>query len=244
MDNKYFSPKDITLLEENIKDFLIKEGYAYSPIKKKENIPIIYELYISNVIPNIETISNDADFLRRIGIYYEIKKDYDNMIKFYTMSYEKGDGQSACNLALYYEYLPDVTNMLKTYLIGIQLGHSESAVNIAKYYSKNKDYDNEIKYYEIALSLGDSSIFTKLGIAYYNRKLKIGDGGERYNLDRMKQCWKLALENNNEDIIYVINRYLEIWPDVEYAQLHWSILNEKNNDNYSKNFGVVPICEI
>lgn len=249
MGKKNFNYINKKPLEEYIKEFLEENGYEYAPIKNKKIILMLYTLYILNIEPDIDIDSiEDADLLRRMGIYYEIKKMYDRMIKFYTMAYEKGDGQAAYNLGIYYDnkYGHHNAITIRTYLIAIELGNIEAIRKVADYYSRISDTEKSIQYYEMLLNLGDNSVLYHLGVEYYIYSRKQIEAEDKiYNLYMMKKCFNTAFNINNEDkdLIYTINRYLEICDDPSYAQNHWAILNDRNSEKYEK-YGVCAVCEI
>ena len=79
----------------------------YIKIKQPISLTKIYGLFKGNVLFAPEAHGKEY----YMGIYYEIKKDYDNAPKYYILSMNKGNICAHANLVLHYYYMNDYKNM-------------------------------------------------------------------------------------------------------------------------------------
>jgi len=96
-----------------ILNFLDKNNYIKISITNDDNINIdnIYNLFINNIV--FESMHENPIELLCLGIYYEIKKDYEN--RFAAKKY---------------------------LLMAIKLNNADAMIALGYYYKKIKDYEN------------------------------------------------------------------------------------------------------
>jgi hypothetical protein len=95
---KFLENKEIN----ELKDVLENKCLSYSD---NINFRRIYDLFINNVIPELNTNNKDyIDNLYYLGVYYQyIKNDYDLMKKYYFMAIGRGYLLAVWNMESYYE---------------------------------------------------------------------------------------------------------------------------------------------
>ena len=165
----------IKMIEEVI-DEGIEENYLSLNLYRK-----LYKLFIQNIIDYEEI---DDNYIKQIGNYYERKKDYDNMKKYYEIAIEKGNTDAMIRLGSYYEEQKDYYNMKKYYEMAIEKGDTDAMTILGDYYKELKDYDNYIKYNELAIEKGSICAITKLR-DYYK---------EQNDYDNMKKYYEMAIK--------------------------------------------------
>ena len=132
-----------------------------------------------------------------MGTYYRhIKKDYDNMKKYYLMAIEKNNDIAMYGLGCYYNEIKDYDNMKKYYLMAIEKNNIEALNALATYYKDvEKDYDNMKKYF-----LRDINIILRDGYEYrYNDEVLLYNLGKYYeeicDYDNMKKYHLMLIEH-------------------------------------------------
>jgi TPR repeat protein len=158
---------DIKTKIEKINIILIRNGYTGNIITDKEVINVVYDLLINDIIP---VATDNTEVIRYIAVYYEIKKDTENQIKYYLMAIDKKDSISMNNLARHYEDQKDYENMIKYYLMAIEEKYSIAMNNLSLYYKGQKDYENMKKYYLMAIEQGNAIAMNNLGYYYHEQK--------------------------------------------------------------------------
>ena len=174
--------------ELQIKSFIQKYNYNYVILNELE-LKQVYDFYFNNK----EDIVVSSNVLLYYGCYCEIKKDYDNMIKYYSISIEKDNFYAMKNLAIFYEDKNDYDNMMKYFLMGIEKGNSDSMNGLAKYYKEQKDYDNMMKYYLMSIEKGNSEAMNSLGL-YYKYQMNY-ENMMKYYLLSIKKGYSMAMCN-------------------------------------------------
>jgi tetratricopeptide (TPR) repeat protein len=188
---------DIETKNQEIKKFLKTHNIYYEPSNNNDHIDAIYELFINNIIP---VIIDDLSTIICLGLYYSIKKDYENMKKYYLIGIDKGDLSAINALGKYYEELKDYDNMKKYYLMAVEKNdslvrgkkNSVAMIGLGKYYEELKDYDNMKKYYLMAIERGNTTAMYHLCKHYEVQK----------DYDNMKKYYLMAIERNNVVSMY------------------------------------------
>ena len=246
---KYYEDAIINYLEQN--------GSVYKKITKKKCIKLVFKLLIHNEMYNGHY--NNTQWWFYLGFYYDLKKDYDNMIKYYLMAIDKGDISSINNLAYFFEEQKDYDNMIKYYLMAIDKGNDDAMQNLGYYYEKKEDYDNMMKYYLMAIDKGKSGAMHNLGyyyeqkedydnmIKYYLMAIEKGHNGamnnlgyyykEQKNYDNMIKYYLMAIDNNNKLSIDNLNFVIDNLPKTLLPKLLPNIkyLTKKNIIIMNKN---------
>jgi hypothetical protein len=129
------------------------------------------------------------------GVYYKIKKNYEQMKKYYLIAIEKGNSDAMYNLGFYYqETKKDYKKMKKYYLMAIEKGHCKAMNSLGFYYQdKKNDYEQMKKYYLMAIEKGHRVVMYNLGF-YYQTIEK--------NYEQMKKYYLMAIEKGDYDTIY------------------------------------------
>lgn len=126
-------------MEKFIQQYLKDNGYGYAKINNDNDLKIIYDLYHDNIIcENTDKLSSNV--LRRYAMYYQIKKDDVNMLKYYLLAIDKGDTNAMNNLAQCYVEKNDYDNMLKYYLMAVDKGDTDGMCKLGDYYYEQNDY--------------------------------------------------------------------------------------------------------
>jgi TPR repeat protein len=198
---------DIETKIEMIKIILANNAYSYSIITDKEVINVAHDLLINNIIP---VTTDNREIITYIAVYYEIKKDTENLIKYYLMAIDKKDPDAMHNLGAYYKEHKDYENMKKYYLMAVEQDYEISMNALGFYYYEQKDYENMMKYYLMAIKKGDETSMINLG--YYYQDQKDYENMLKYYLMAIKSGHKAALSslsnyfmvNNKEKGLYVL----------------------------------------
>lgn len=208
--------------EKLIIHYLESQNYDYIKIKDETELDIIYNLYINDVFPTVDLKLLKPHMLRRIGVYYKINEDYENMKKFYLLGIEKGDIDSNFNIGVYYFSIENYSDAIKYLEVSF----------------KNNDMDAALIlgciYLDILLSKYSTCAFE---LSY------IENIDDMNHITNMKKYFNISFQKEIEieSIIKNVNLYLEEFYDAEYAQQNWEFLDEKNNKKYAS---VYSVCEI
>ena len=165
------------------------------------------EDYIVNLYNNelIELNLIDSNKLLWNGNYYkDIKKNYDEMRKYYLMAIELNNSSTMYNLGLYYETIENYDEMRKYYLRAIELNNSRAMHNLGLYYQTVENYDEMRKYYLMAIELNNISAMNNLGL-YYQTVEK--------NYNEMKKYYLMAIKLNDSNVIKLCENYSYFYDD-------------------------------
>ncbi len=105
----------------------------------------LHDLYFKDI--NDDSIEKQYYY----GTYYHIKKDYDNMKKYYLKGIEKCESDAMNGLGKYYFEKYDYENALKYFLMASEKGNSTAINNLGVLYQTRKKYDIAVKYYLMAM---------------------------------------------------------------------------------------------
>lgn len=72
-------------------------------------------------------------------MYYSVKADYDNMVKYYLMAIEKNNSHAMHNLGFYYEKIKNYDNALKYYLMAIEHGDDNATTTLLSLQCNNPE---------------------------------------------------------------------------------------------------------
>ena len=118
-----------------------KNDSVYEKIKKKKCIKLVFKLLIHNEMYNgyynntqwwfylgkyYKEQKNTGTAMNKLGYNYKEQKDYDNMLKYYLMSIDKGNDNAMCNLGNYHKEQKKYDKMKKYYLMAIEKGHDNA----------------------------------------------------------------------------------------------------------------------
>src|SRR5439155_958881 len=116
---------------------------------------------------------NDMLYLY-LGIFNFIKKNYDEMKKYYLLAIEKNNMMALNNLAFYYYKNNQFEDMLKYFLIGVDKGDTISMNNLAYFYYKEKNYEEMKKYCVMALDKNNFVLDKSIINQYLDIKFDVG----------------------------------------------------------------------
>jgi len=144
------------LIRRKIKDKYFKIN---SPERQLKNKQILLDVN-NNFIDSEQGNSKQSDNFKK-GLDFENKGDYENAIKFYTKSANKGCPSSQYNLSLIYYSIEYVKSYkyAKKWLKQAIKGGIETAVGnniLGKIYFKQEDYEKSIKSFIRSSDLNDS----------------------------------------------------------------------------------------
>lgn len=130
ISNKYVPINDdisYNEMKSQIKKYVENNGYQYIDISDDTCALNIYNAMFNNTIILDD---NDVTYLYN-AIHYKIKKDYDNMKKYYLMAIERGNRVAMSNLGYQYALDGDIENMKKYYLMVVKKNVSLHINNIS-----------------------------------------------------------------------------------------------------------------
>lgn len=114
-------------------------------VKFSEN-SVDYENELLNIF-NSENVSaekcdlNNCSVLNRIGRYYYIKGNYEEMEKCYLMSISHGNVQAMISLGHHYRIIANYEKMEKYFLMAISFNDSNVMNNLGMYYHNIGNYE-------------------------------------------------------------------------------------------------------
>jgi hypothetical protein len=85
-------------MEEFIQSYLESDNHGYVKIENREIIIHIYNLYKYGVDERDTFKMEDSIIDLHYGVYYEIKKDYEQMKKYYLIAIGKGNDDAMYDL--------------------------------------------------------------------------------------------------------------------------------------------------
>ena len=218
---------NIQEMESSIEIYLDKNNFKYSKLNNYEDINIIYNLFINDIIMNLEHLFfNDLNQIYYYyGIYYQIQNDFDNMIKYYLMAIEKNNSTAMNNLATFYEKQQNYDQMMKYYLMAIEKDNSTAMNNLADYYEKQQDYEQMIKYYLMAIEKNNSTAMNNLATYYFQQR----------NYDQMMKYFLMAIERGNLVSLCNLGSYYEKQNDFDSMIKYYLMAIEKGNSKAMNN---------
>jgi TPR repeat protein len=187
-------------MEEFIQNYLESNNCKYIKIGNHQIINHIYNLYKYGIDERDTFEKEDSIIDLYYGEYYKIKKDYEQMKKYYLIAIGKGNDIAMNNLGLhYYIVKKDYEQMKKNLLMAIEKGNSNAMYNLG-YYCQNieKDYDQMKKYYLMAIEKGDCDAMLVLGYHYRNIEK---------DYDQMKKYYLMAIEKGHCNAMYHLEQF-------------------------------------
>ena len=218
-------------MEEFIKKYLELNNSNYIKIENHEIINHIYNLYKYDIDERNTFKMEDSIIDLYYGVYYEIKKDYDQMKKYYLISIEKGNVSAMYNLGFYYQNVEeDYDQMKKYYLMAIEKGNVSAMYNLGFYYEEiENDYDQMKKYYLVAIEKGDDEAIFNLGLYY--------DDVEK-DYEQMKKYYLMAVEKGNKLAMNNLGLYYQaIKKDYKKMKKYYLMAIEKGSKTSMNNLG-------
>jgi len=151
-------------MEKFIQNYLELNKYNYIKIENHEIINHIYNLYKYGIDERDTFKMEDSIIDLYYGVYYRIKKDYDQMNKYYLIAIEKNNAIAMNNLGFHYQIVEkDYEQMKKYYFMAIEKGNTKAMNNLGFYYGNiEKDYERMKKYYRMAIEKGNKNAFFHL----------------------------------------------------------------------------------
>jgi len=155
------------------------------------------KLFTHDII-DLEFANNN--YIKQIGNYYRGKGDFENMIKYYLIAIEKGDGGAMNNLANYYKEIGDVDNMKKYYLMAVEKNDFYALDNFGKYCNEQGDYETMKICYNKAIEEGLVWGMTRLGYHYWEQK----------DFNNMVKYYEIAAEYGD---VWAMNRLIDYYQE-------------------------------
>lgn len=207
-------------MEQELKQYLKQHNFINISIPPK-HITILHKLFFKDIIP---ICSNDEISLY-CGMYYRLKKDYTNAIKYSLMAFQCNNQKALHNLTDCYREINDYDNALKYWLLDIQQGGiyaRHSMNNCAVYYHKQGDHANAVKYYLMADKHGDPNAMNNLAVHYNGR----------CDYTNAFKCWSLAVERGDTCAMNNLAMHCKIRCDYVNAFKYWTKAVDHNNYNH------------
>lgn len=142
-------------------------NYTNKKLKKKIYTLVRHTIYIIPIPNTLMAAPAGSTSYFNLGYERELKKDYDNMKKYYLLAIENNNARAACRLANYYKEQCAYDDMEKYYLLAIENGNFIAANNLAVHYETQHNYDGMVKYYLLALEHGILVAAWNLAIHYH-----------------------------------------------------------------------------
>ena len=213
-----------------IKSIIESYDRTYIPIPD-ECLYNIFELYVNN---KVNKVFHGVELLY-YGIYYQQRKDHDNIKKYYLMAIENGNADSMNNYGFYCKQVKDYDNMKKYYLMAAERGNTEAMRHYMLYCDYTGDDGNMKNYYLTGIEKGRIAAMVDRG-AYY-KQIK--------DYINMKKYYLMAIEKGDTDTINSLKQYcheeddymclIELYYNkkmfTELIPLLSTILNKKKNIN-------------
>jgi hypothetical protein len=225
--------KEINELENFCKLTFINDDNKIKIEYKKK----YYDLFIYDkiFIPN-ETINQYNKECYYIGLYYEIKKNYELMEKYYIKANENGNPDAMYNLGWLYFYVKEDTKLMEKYFImATEKGNINAMYTLGKYYEITININLMKKYYLMAISFGCINAMIKLGLYYNNiegRKLLtkkyLNMAVNKGNIEAMEYMgnYYIKFEKNK----YLSGHYYHLMSQEDpYELIDWGILEKANH---------------
>lgn len=181
--------------EEQIKEYLQRHGIGYIPIPP-EHIMTVYNLFFRDIV----NVVDDSTVLLYYYIYFGIKCDSNNAIKYCLMSAERGNVMAMNTVAYCYkEWNQDAVNpqgnplWVKYYKMAIEHDNIPAMCHLAEYYDEQNDYENTVKYYTMAVAHEFDGAMNNL--ARYYEKCNEDENAVKYYLMAI-ECGNTTSMNN------------------------------------------------
>lgn len=147
----------INVKRNMIVDFLTKNG-RYRDELNDEDTSHIYVKYLHNVFKD----NMNSCIYAHYAFYQQIKKNYNETIKYYLLAIDLGNVNVIVKLGQYYRMIKDYGNMKKYLLMAIEKRSTAATVDLINYYADIKDYNNMKKYYFIGIENNANMTFDGL----------------------------------------------------------------------------------
>lgn len=190
-------------MEQYIIDYLHNHKYKYIKINEIEYITHIYYLFKYDMVQLKKHIYIQILSLY-YGIYYNIKKDYTNGIKYLIPIAKRGNMHSINILARCYYKNGDYGKSVHWCLIGIKNNNPSLMCQLGRYYYfQRHNYNESKKYYLMAIDNGNIKANHYMGI-YYHKNGKYDKAIKYYKmyLGNNNGCGIKKMKNNSHDYSY------------------------------------------
>lgn len=227
---KYISTLErdtIIELTENLNDDGFKNNILELPKKysviEKEVFQLMEEKEFEKALKVVEGIENEEDGIKFawLGDLYYYFGDEKNSKKHLLLAIEKGELNSAYNLAVLFYKQKKYLESEKYYLLAIENGIDDAICNLAVVFQEQGKAEKAEEYYLKAIEKGNIDALYNLGILYNKKgKYKLS---EKYYLLAIENGVNMALNNlatqyyfsnsNKEKSLSYIKRHNEISQD-------------------------------
>lgn len=217
-----------------IQSYLTKESIHYLNDLDEDSINTVYHLYANDKVNEITILSGVC--ANYIALYYDIKREHQNMKKYYKLAIEKGNAYAMYNLGRYYDTHRNYEKMKKYYLMAIEHGIEQAMYGLGRYYEFRQDYDKMKDYYLMAIKSGNKNAMYQLALHYQCHD----------NIEYMLKYYQMAIQHGSveamEDMVlycidiqkfYDMMKYLLMITELRFP-VEISIIDHKN-DNWVKN---------
>lgn len=129
-----------------------------------KTVGILYQLCSEGIINETNDLSSECTYY--VGLYYENKKQFDFMKKYYLSAIDDTNVNAMYRLGLYYQNKGKTRKMLKYLTMAVDYGNIDAMNVMADYYHYNDQYDDEITYRDMAAQNGDVNAMLTLALYY------------------------------------------------------------------------------
>lgn len=211
---------------QEINNFLFQNNCIPENIPKSD-LDIIYNLYKNNNLDQTKKYSGDT--CNYIGLYFEIKNNFELAQKYYLLAIKQNNKYAAHNLGCYYKHIKNFQDMEKYLLLSLnKFNYSNSARFLANYYFQNNDIPQAIKYYQIGAQKNNIVCIIRL-TEYYKSQ---GD-----NTNYLKYLYQ-SNSLTDTDSLYGLGKYYFKQKNFELAKKYLEPLVTNNHDKSAYMLGI------
>lgn len=167
-----------------------------------------------------------------LGLVYNVKANYDAMIKHYLAAVEYNCSYAMSNLGAHYRQQGDNDSMIKYYLLAIEHNNANAMHRLGYHYHSLRDYDTMMQYYSMAINNNYAKSIYNVGVHYRNLHDEV----------KAAKYYLLAIENGYvSDASHNLGMHYSKLQDYSESLKYYalSIDNGNTNANANANLNVV-----
>ena len=193
-------------MENQIKNFVLANGYEFTSIENENSLKIIYNAFYSNIIDKVTQFTDSIVYLY-YGMYFEINNKYDIAITYYKMSSDLGNSIASLYLGCIYGNKGIEKEMITYLTISANKGNTNAIFKLAEHFYSTKNVSDMEKWYECGVELNDVKCMVNLANYYKKNNIKI---------TRMIELFNKAV---NKKSIYAINNLSDYYESINNIEL-------------------------
>lgn len=167
------------LKRERLELFFYKKDFNYIPVDNYL-VNLLYRLFIKEDTSVLKITSADSNFDVYKGVYYKLKNDMLNAVKYYEIAIKKNNTYAMLNMAYLYEEANQKYAVKKYLEMAAHQNNVDAIFRLGKYYNKENDLNNMKKYYLMGAKLGNNKCVLAIN-NYLKKKFDLEIALEFYN---------------------------------------------------------------